>query len=127
MSELAIAPQASRPGRSRAATRAAWAERLARFPGSGLSASQLCAAEGVSLPSFSSWKRRLAAGALDRADGPGPGPGPDPGPRLLPVRLQAPAAPLELVLPTGVILRVAPGCDLAFLRLLLDALGAQPC
>lgn len=37
---------------SRAAARQAWAERLARFPGSGLSAAQFCAQEGVALASF---------------------------------------------------------------------------
>ena len=126
MSELAVAPAGpTRPCRSRAAARAAWVERLARFPSCGLSPAQFCAAEGVSLPSFYAWKRRLAAEALDLAAGQGPGQ--DPGPRLLPVRLQAPAAPVELVLPTGAVLRLTPGCDLAFLRLLLDALGAQPC
>jgi hypothetical protein len=119
VSELAIAPEAGRPVRSRAATRAAWAERLGRFPGSGLSPAQFCAAEGVSLPSFYSWKRRLAAEASPAAD--------DPGPPLLPVRLQAPAAPVELVLPSGAVLRLAPGCDLAFVRLLLAALGGAPC
>jgi transposase len=122
VSELAIAPAgpACAP-RSRAATRAAWAERLARFPGSGLSPSQFCAAEGVSLPSFYSWKRRLAAEAIDPAVEQGPGP------RLLPVRLQPQGAPVEVALPSGAVLRLAPGCDLAFVRLLLDALGAQPC
>ena len=126
MSELAIAPAGpARPARSRAAARAAWAERLARFPGSRLSPAQFCAAEGVSLPSFYSWKRRLAAEAL----GPdaGQAPGLDTGPRLLPVRLQAPAAPVEVVLPSGAVLRLTPGCDLAFVRLLLEALGALPC
>ena len=97
MSELAIAPEAGRPARSRAATRAAWAERLARFPASGLSPAQFCAAEGVSLPSFYAWMRRLAAEALDLAAGQGPGQ--DPGPRLLPVRLQAPFAYLREALP----------------------------
>jgi transposase len=122
VSELAIAPaEPVRPSRTRAATRAAWAERLARFPSSGLSPQAFCAAEGVSLPSFYSWKRRLAAEALDVAAAQ------DPGPPLLAVRLQPPSAAVEVVLPTGTVLRVAPGCDLAFFRLLLDALGAQPC
>jgi hypothetical protein len=62
VSELLVAPsQPRRPARSRAATQQAWAERLARFPDAGLSPAAFCAAEGVSLPSFYSWKRRLAA------------------------------------------------------------------
>jgi len=126
VSELAIAPAGpTRAGRSRAATRAAWVERLARFPASGMSPAQFCAAEGVSLPSFYSWKRRLAAEPLDVAAGQGPGQ--DLGPRLLPVRLQPPSAALEVVLPTGAVLRIPPGCDLALVRSLVAALGAAPC
>ena len=37
------------------------------------------------------------------------------------------AAPVELVLPNGGVLRLAPGCDLAFVRSLVDALGGAPC
>jgi hypothetical protein len=77
------------------------------------------------LPSFYSWKRRLAAEA----------PSPDaeqtsdgrPGPRLLPVRLAPAPAPVELVLPGGAVVRVPPGCDLAFVRSLVEALGETPC
>jgi hypothetical protein len=126
MSEPAIARnQATRRPRSRAATRAVWVERLARFPASGQSPAAFCAAEGVSLPSFYSWKRRLTAP-----------PGGDPvahargaqtGPRLLPVRLACQAAAVELVLPQGVVVRIGPGCDLAWVRSLVEALGGTPC
>src|SRR5437763_5679827 len=86
---------------SRAAARQLWVERLARFSASGLRPAEFCAAEGVSLPSFYSWKRRLNP----------EGPSPDtehncdlqPGPRLLPVRLASAAAPVELVLPGGAV------------------------
>jgi hypothetical protein len=111
--------------RSRAAVRQVWVERLARFPTSGLSPAQFCAREGVSLPSFYSWRRRL----LTETDSPGTAPTGDasPGPRLLPVRLaQANAVP-ELVLPGGAVLRIPPGCDLAFVRALAEALGDAPC
>jgi hypothetical protein len=40
--------------------------------------------------------------------------------------LAAPA-PVELVLPGGVVLRLAPGCDLDFVRTLVAALGGRPC
>ncbi len=124
MSELATAPTQPRgPTRSRAATRQAWVERIARFAPSGLSPAQFCAREGVSLPAFYSWKRRLAAEGL----GPAPDRGADPGPRLLPVRLPPPATPPELVLPGGAVLRLPPGCDLAWVRSLVEALGGAPC
>jgi hypothetical protein len=98
-------------------------ERLARFSTSGLRPAQFCASEGVSLPSFYSWKRRLTAPDPSAAE---QTTGADPGPRLLPVRLPTPAV-VELVLPGGAILRLAPGCDLAFVRSLLAALGGPPC
>ncbi len=124
MSEPAVAPITSPTlPRSRASVRDAWTQRLARFPDSGLTPAQFCAREGISLPSFYAWKRRLAAAAR-----------PTPtdatahrGPRLLPVRLSATDATVELVLPGGAVLRVQPGCDLAFVRSLLDALGGLPC
>jgi hypothetical protein len=119
MSDPAPAP-ASRPARPRAAARAAWVERLARFHDSGLRPAQFCAQQGVSLPSFYAWKRRLAAAAPDS-------PGADPGPRLLPVRLAGAGAAVELALPGGAVLRVGPGADEAALAALLRLLGVLPC
>ena len=107
------------PRRSRQATRQLWAERLARFPGSGLSVTAFCAVEGVAPNSFYYWKRQLAGDAA-------PPQGPDAPPRFLPVRL-APAAAVEVALPGGAVLRIAPGCDLAFVRSLIDALAGAPC
>ncbi len=40
-----------------------WVDRLARFQVCGLTAAKFCLAEGVSLPSFYQWKRKLAARA----------------------------------------------------------------
>jgi transposase len=107
-----------RPGRrSDPALHEQWRQRLARFEQAGLTAAAFCSSEGVSLPSFYSWRRRLRpAAAPDLADGP----------RLVPVRL-LPTAPVELVLPSGALLRLAPGCDLSFVRSLVDALGGKPC
>ena len=113
------------PSRSRAATRHAWVERLARFSESGLSPAQFCTQEGLALPSFYAWKRRLATAALDPASA-APAAG-DAGPRLLPVRLRAPAAVPELVLPGGAVLRIPPGADRAWVRSLVEALGGAPC
>jgi transposase len=124
MSDLADAsPEPDRPARSRDATRQLWGERLERFAHSGLTPTQFCAAEGLALPSFYSWKRRLAAehrdGLTDTTrDQPS-------GPRLLPVCLQP--AVLELLLPGGAVLRIPPGCDLTWLRSLVEALGGVSC
>src|SRR5271165_5720981 len=104
MSELVSAPPPSL--RSRAAARELWLDRLARFPSSGLTVAQFCALEAVSVPSFYSWRRRLAAEANPQP------PTADPQLRLLPVRLQTVAAVVELVLTTGTVLRLSPGCDL---------------
>ena len=124
MSEVVLAPP-PRPTRSRAATRELWLDRLARFPASGLTVPQFCAIEVVSVPSFYAWRRRLAAEGLP--DAAPPDGGAALGPRLLPVRLAPPAAAVELVLPSGAVLRLPPGCDLAWVRSLVAALGGVPC
>jgi hypothetical protein len=120
-----VATVVPRPTRRRGAAQAAWSERLARFSLSGLSPAQFCAHEGIALPSFYAWRRRLAAPAADAAPAPDSGQGS--GARLLPVRLLPAGAAVELVLPTGALLRLAPGCDLAFVRALLQTLGGAPC
>jgi transposase len=125
MSEPAAAPTQALPSpRPRAAARQLWVARLARFSDSGLRPAEFCAAEGVALPSFYSWKRRLSAEA--HSCDTGPTPDSPPGPRLLPVRLAA-GALVELVLPGGAVLRVPPGSDLAFVRSLVEALGEMSC
>lgn len=103
---------------SRAAIRQTWSERLQRFADSGLSVAAFCRQEGVPVQTFYYWKRRLTRHELaTNSDAP----------PLIPVRLAAPAAPVELLLPGGTLLRLHPGCDLAFVRCLVDALGGQPC
>jgi hypothetical protein len=52
---------ARRTGGARGATKVTeWRARLARHAGSGLSITRFCEAEGVSMPSFFNWRRRLA-------------------------------------------------------------------
>jgi transposase len=110
-----ILPQ--KPRKSREANRLEWAERLARFDSSGLAVLDFCRAENVASPSFYQWKRRLAACAEP----------PSAAPEFLPIRL-APSTPVEIVLPNGAALRLSPGCDLAFVRSLVQALaGSGPC
>src|SRR4051812_12991036 len=101
-------PLAARQG-SRATTRQAWADRLARFATAGLSVADFCRSEGVSYQSFCYWRQKLAGSPAGAPDGP----------RLLPVRLLAGPAPVEVVLPSGCVLRLPVGCDLAFVRSLV--------
>lgn len=124
MSETVVAPPVRPATRSRAATRQLWMDRMARFPASGLTVAQFCASEAVSLHSFYFWKRRLAAEtqATTAQDLSGDG-----GPRLLPVRLQPAAPAVELVLTTGTVLRLPPGCDLTWVRSLVTVLGEASC
>ena len=51
------------PRSSNAAKVQEWVERLEQFQSSGLTAAKFCEAEGVSLPSFYQWKRKLTAPA----------------------------------------------------------------
>jgi transposase len=109
--------QSPRPGRRPdPALHTLWRERLLRFEHSGLSVSAFCDREGLSTASFYSWRRRLRNDTLGSGDGP----------RFLPVRLVA-SPPIELVLPGGAVLRLMAGCDLAFVRSLVDSLGGAPC
>jgi transposase-like protein len=101
------------PRRPRDAVRQAWIDRLQRFDAGACSVADFCRAEGVATQTFYYWRNKLAA--AQHAS--------DPTPHFLPIRVLSQAAPVELVLPGGAVLRLAPGCDLAFVRSLLDALG----
>jgi hypothetical protein len=114
-------PPAAQTGRrADPATRQRWHERLERFRQSDLTVSAFCESEGMSTASFYTWRRRLQRE---------PDPAAADKPRLVPVRLVAPAAasPVELLLPSGVVVRLSPDCDLAWLRQLLPLLGIASC
>jgi hypothetical protein len=92
---------------------------LQRFQRGALSVTDFCNREGVSVASFYAWKRRLLANATPAATAP----------HFVPVRVVPPStsAAVELVLPSGCVLRLSPDCDLAWLRQLLRVLGVEPC
>ncbi len=120
MSDSVARPPDTPPDRPRrrdpVATRAKWVERLARFRAAGQTVAAFCAAEGVSVPAFSQWKRVLTAETAPI----------DP-PALVPIRL-APStpAPIELVL-GGAVLRFPAGTDPAVIAALVRQLGVAPC
>jgi hypothetical protein len=114
-------PPASRPGRRPdPAAHHLWQQRLERFRNSGLTVPAFCDREGISPASFYAWRRRLRHYTTPPAADV---------PRLLPVHLVTPPAgtPVELLLPSGVVLRLSPDTDLAWLRQLLPLLGVAPC
>src|SRR5262245_920834 len=120
------APLPARPGRRPdPALQDLWRQRLQRFERSGLSAVAFCDQEGVSVPSFYAWRRRLSQHTVDHLPHKDP-PTTDTA-RLVPVRLLPAAIPVELVLSGGTVLRLTPGCDLGFVRSLVETLGERPC
>jgi hypothetical protein len=115
-----VVPSRRRWRRDPAATRARWAERLQRFRTSGLTVAQFCAQEGVSVPTFYASTRALRAATS--TDGPAPQT-----PELVSVRIAPPAPTLEVVLPSGAILRWSAELDPTRLATLLRAVGAISC
>ncbi len=102
------------------ATRQRWQQRLDRYRKSDLTVASFCKREGISTASFYTWRRRLSADStLPAADTS----------RLVPVRLVTPAtdAPVELLLPSGIILRLTSDANVVWLRQLLGLLGVNPC
>lgn len=117
----------ARPGRRPDPTlQDLWRQRFLRFEHAGLSVVAFCAHEGVSTPSFYAWRQRLRqppAVATTRSSTASP----TEFARLVPVRVRPAVAPVEILLPGGVVVRLAPGCDLDFVRALVTALEGKPC
>jgi hypothetical protein len=109
-----------------------WREKLRDHLESGLSVSAFCRREGFSANGFYRWRRILENG--DGAVGSENQPI-EPSPRdvFVPVSIvgHAPArfsdSPIELILPSGVLLRVRHGFDPATLLRLIDLLDSSSC
>jgi hypothetical protein len=104
--------------RDPAATRQKWVDRVQRFRASDLSVAQFCLAEGVSVPAFYFWRRTLAAESATE---------PTSRPTVIPVRVARPAPAVEVVLPSGALLRFSADCDPQHVAALLRAVGAISC
>lgn len=108
------------PRRDSVATRRLWADRLDRFGRANQTVAQFCAAEGISPPSFYAWKRTLAGDATP----------PDPvPPALVPIRLTpSPSGPpIEVVFPSGTLLRFPPDARPAVIAAVVHAVEGRPC
>ena len=115
-----------RPGRpANSVLQDLWRQRLQRFERSGLSVGAFCTKEGVSLPSFYAWRRRLRQPSAEQPARPVVVPGGSA--RLVSVSVIPAAGPVEILLPGGIVLRLTPGCDLDFVRSLVATLGERPC
>ena len=105
--------------RDPAATRQKWAERLQRFRAAQMTVAQFCAHEGVSVPAFYASTRALRAATATDV--------PAAVPELVPVRVARPASAVEVVLPSGAVLRFSADCDPQHVAALLRAVGAISC
>jgi transposase len=108
-----------RSRRNPAATRQLWTDRLKRFRTADQTVAVFCAAEGVSVPTFYQWKRRLTR----------PAPPAD-APTVVPVRITAPdptTPAVEALLPSGTLVRFAPACEPGMIAAVLRQLGVAGC
>jgi len=105
--------------RDSTATRQLWADRLERFRNCGLTVAAFCAAEGVSVPAFYQWKRQLAPTTPSV-----------PTPTVVPVRVLPPESTspaVEVVLPSGTLLRFGQLCDPGVIAAVLKQIGVARC
>jgi len=87
-----------------------WRSRLRRYLSSGMSVTRFCRDEGVSVPSFYHWRKRLALEPERKGS-----------PLFVPVHV-TPAAAVEIRLPNGTHICVPPG-QVESLRVAIDTAG----
>ena len=107
-------------------TLARWKTLFATWRRSGLTASAFCRSRDLNTSSFYRWR-----GILDGLDRPSATPSrsptePSPPISFVPVRVIAEAV-VEVILPSGLQLRVPLGADARQVARLVLALGAEPC
>jgi len=96
-----------------------WAERLQRFAASNQTVTSFCAAEGISKANFYLWKQRLSPHQTTPIKAL---------PRIVPIRVTpSPTAPIELAMPSGIVLRFPADTRPEFLVAVLRGLEQQSC
>jgi hypothetical protein len=104
-----------------------WRDILSRQAGSDLSIREFCAIEGISEPSFYSWRKKLGA----RRNGRGPGAtrrqkdAPENGQLFVPLQLVEGGPSLEIVHPLGYRIQVSGDVDPVTLRHVIAALDER--
>ena len=94
-----------------------WRDLIDRWKVSGQSITAFCAASHVSQATFYAWRKRLAARARSTART---------APAFAAVRV-VPDATAEVILPTGLVVRVPIGTDPVVIARLIVALGGGAC
>ncbi|QDV35221.1 IS66 family insertion sequence element accessory protein TnpA [Tautonia plasticadhaerens] len=98
-----------------------WRDTIADWKTSGKSVRAFCAARGVSEATFFARRRELASREQPRRPEAPPRP-----PSFAPVHI-IPEPVAEVVLPSGLVVRVPIGVDATAVARLVTALGASPC
>ena len=105
-----------------------WREIIDRQAGSGLSIREFCASEGISQPSFYTWRKRFRE---RKNDGTGGRKSrrrmakPDNGGEFIPLRLRDSASALEVIHPLGYQVRVTGEVNVHALRQVLNVLDGR--
>lgn len=103
-----------------------WTDRLQRFSQGSLTVQEFCEREGVSVPSFYQWRRKLSGSPSEAAaTAPRRESGASPGPReFVPVQITQ-SAGIELCLPNGVRVLLPDG-NAVLLAAAIEAAGRLP-
>ena len=96
-----------------------WRRWIGEWQTSGLSVRAFCQRRGLTVASFYAWRRALQRRAAEKATFVPV--------QVLPDAVQTQTSALEVLLPDGRTVRVAPGFDAATLRRLLAVLEGRPC
>ena len=105
-----------------------WREILKRQAGSGLSVREFCATEGVSQPSFYSWRRKLRGRKNDGSCPRGarrPKDAPDQERMFVPLELLGAAQSLEIIHPLGYPVQIGSEVNPVSLRQVIQVLDER--